>query len=178
MSISRDPRSNLRRCNLTFHWLQSQVSTFSAPGGSLSLRYPTVTIPANGRLVKILHSGISLAFKQSGSHDTDLGLWYISQQIHFTSGPYSGRTIRYQSDMVEANLMCYFQAISTIPQFTGYYQGGDERFGFNQKCSYGGAGKAASVLTPDIKLVNCGAALGTSQTNFEYNGQFQALYEL
>jgi hypothetical protein len=163
---------------VAFFWLQSQVSTFTAPGGSLSLGYPPLTIPANGRLVKILHSNISFCWKQSGSHDTDLGLWSIQQQIHFTSGPYSGKTIRWQRNAVESMLMSTFNDVGIIPQFTGYYQGGDERHGFNQKTSYGGTGKGASVLQPDIKLVEIGAALGTSQTNFYYAGQFQALYEL
>lgn len=163
---------------MAYFWLRAQVSTTVFPGAAHNLGYAGLVVPANARLVKFLLHGVNINFLQAGNNQTNLGLWTHFAQVSFTAGPYNGRLIRYETTACKSQQTVFFNPLINNASYTNFVLSGDHEHGFEQKCSFGGHGKAASTLTLLAALDMQSPALSQAVTNFYYQGEFAALYEL
>jgi hypothetical protein len=163
---------------VVYTWARTGTSTFTFPGSASALLNSTVTIPANARLVKLLGYHTVVDFNQAGSNQTALGLWSHFLQLKFTAGPYAGRIIRDERIALDQGYTVFFNALINQASYTMFTNTGDERLGFDQKCSYGGKGKAASTLQILTSLNEDAPAMSPTVNNFYYGYNFGALYEL
>jgi hypothetical protein len=124
--------------------------TWLTGGGTVGFPLPNVAtnvniaLPANATLKRFQLRKCSI---QGFSHGT--GFQYIqplamAQIVQFTSGFYSGKVI-YQSYKDVPYNHTIFVPITGDNAYAMYHAG-DREMGFNERCSYGGAGKAASNL--------------------------------
>lgn len=163
---------------MVYTWARTGTSTYTFPGSAGALLNSSVTIPANARLVKLLAYHTVCAFNQAGSNQTALGLWSHFAQVEFTAGPYAGRIIRDERKALEQGYTVFFNALINQASYTMFTTTGDERLGFDQKCSYGGKGKPASTLRILTALNQDAPAVSSAVNNFYYGYNFGALYEL
>jgi hypothetical protein len=137
---------------------------------------PAIVVPAGGRIVRFqvnqcAYQGVA----QSGNFNS-IPLLNMVQQIHFTAGPYSGRNVWNSTRAIPFTVMPVI--ISLVANFVGYYNAGDDELSVNQKCSYGGPGKAASTIKFDCDIFADvpGTALVTPTNYVAVN--FKVLYEI
>lgn len=154
--------------------------TWVTGGGTVGFLAPSVptnvdlAIPANATLHRFQLRRVSI---QGYSHGT--GFQYIqplamAQIVSFTTGFYAGRVL-YQSYKDVPYNHTIWTPISGDNAYAMYHAG-DVQMGFNERCSYGGAGKAASNLRFQWYVVTPAGYPNVYSVGMNY--QFAALYHL
>jgi hypothetical protein len=126
----------------TAHWVTGGGTVgFGAPNAVTNVDH---AIPANATVKRFQVRQVNIQGYNAGVTNfyvQPLALRYVWS---FTTGAYAGRELFRGSFAVPMQSTVFLAtAIST---YNVWYFGGDKEMGMNQRCSFGGAGKAASNL--------------------------------
>lgn len=161
---------------MTNTWVTAGGSTFTFPGNGIDPLGLSVVIPAGGRLVKWVLHGMQACFNQSGSNQTNTGLWRHFCQLHFSAGPYSGRNIFFTERTLKQEYIAFHDSVINSTTYTMFANGCDVELGAEGQTSYGGPGKAAMTLQCQLSLTQGAPAMSAVVNNFAYQATFSALY--
>lgn len=156
----------------TYTWVTGGGTVgFPLPGHTTAVN---LSIPANATLKRFQLRRTSIQGYSQGTDWTYIQPMAMSQIVQFTSGFYNGRVI-YQSYKDVPYSMAQFVPL-TGPGCFQYFHAGDNEMGFNERCSYGGAGKPASTLQFLWGPVTPSGYPNVYQIGMNY--QFAALYSV
>lgn len=161
---------------MAFHWITGgQDTTWTGPNQSLF----TVTniVPAGGVMKRFQGRSYVIEGRNLTTGANSVGPLHYNIGVSITTGHYAPRQIYTSTRQVPFQVASVYDVLTTQRVYDAYYNGGDDEFGFNQRCDFGKAGYPAMnvVLTHSV------------QSSLSYTGwsgffhsffQFAVLYEL
>lgn len=126
----------------TNHWLLGSVQVGLPTNNSPST--VDFTIPANATVKKILMNGCALRARDVQLTAPAITPIFLVNQFQFTTGAYINRTVYYHERMIPWVVTVFLA--TAITTYNAWYTAGDLEMGFDQRMSFGGAGKPVSNL--------------------------------
>ena len=156
-------------------WLLNNFDT-QVTGSIMALPDLPLTIPAGGKLVRFQVRSTFTTGWLTGTQASQVAAFYLSQRVHFTSGAYSPRDIFKSSRGIPMAPVAVNPSGSLTDYYDCWFWGGDNEFGVDQRCSYGGPSKPAMGLTYTSFIATEDSRF-TGTGNFRMATTFAALYE-
>lgn len=155
----------------TYSWVTAGWGPTGLTAPNVNLPLLDLTIPAGAEIVRYQFRGTAVQGFKTAFTWSSIGVWALNIKVAFVGGTYAGRQILYTIRDIPYSVTAYTEL--GVANYVQFLHGGDNEFGFNQKCNYGRKTSPASTLR-----LTCFGMSNTSSVSCAVYGQFAALYRV
>lgn len=127
------------------HWLQTGA-TSPIVSSTNAFAGVSLTIPAGGVLKKVIVYDCQMACYLTTPDERGVWPLRVSWLLTYFSTSYPSRPLHETYRGVPMEVYSYYDSALNSTQPHAVFHGGDNEFGFQVKCSYGGAGKTSATV--------------------------------